>query len=143
MTRASKTTAIILLTTCVMWLAPGFAWSQQPPPPEEADQLSDPEVNVILEGRQRSRFRMAMPEIQDEGALGPQVRSAAELLEQTLRTDLDRSGVFDVQGPMQLSVLSLTGSDDRDFELYRSLRNELLLKIYDRVGSRARRSAHG
>ena len=128
MTLASKTTATILLTFCALWSLPGGAWSQQGPPPEEQEQLSDPEVSVVLEGRQRSRFRLAMPALQAEGGLGPQVRSAAEQLEETLRTDLDRSGVFDVQGPMQLSVLTLTGSDDRDFELYRSLRNELLLR---------------
>ena len=128
MTRASKTTATILLTFCVLGSLPGATWSQQGPPPEEQEQLSDPEVSVVLEGRQRSRFRLAMPALQAEGGLGPQVRSAAEQLEETLRTDLDRSGVFDVQGPMQLSVLTLTGSDDRDFELYRSLRNELLLR---------------
>ncbi len=36
------------------------------------------------------------------GTLGPQVRDAADQLEQALRTDLDQSGVFDVQGPTQL-----------------------------------------
>ncbi len=127
MTRALNTTALFSLTTVVLWLVPGAALCQQSTPPTD-EQLSDPEVSVVLEGRQRSRFRLAMPAIQREGTLGPQVREAADLLEQTLRTDLDQSGVFDVQGPTQLSVLTLTGSDERDFELYRSLRNELLLR---------------
>ena len=125
MIRASNTTALLYLVLSALWLGPTVAWSQQVPPTE--DQLSDPEVNVVLEGRQRSRFRLAMPAVQREGAPGPQIREAADQLEQTLRTDLDQSGIFDVRGPDQLSVLNLTGNDERDFELYRSLRNELLL----------------
>jgi TolB protein len=126
MTRASKTTVLFALTFLAFWLVPGIGRSQQSIPADE--QLSDPEVNVVLEGRQRSRFRMAMPALGRDGALGPQVRSAAEVLEETLRADLDQSGVFDVQGPTQLSALTLTGVEARDFELYRSLRNELLLR---------------
>ena len=122
----TSTTILYLLTLCLLGAVPGSAFSQQPPTGD--DQLSDPEVSVVLEGRQRSRFRLAMPAVEREGALGPQVREAADLLEETLRTDLDQSGVFDVQGPVQLSVLTLTGADERDFELYRSLRNELLLR---------------
>jgi len=52
---------------------------------------------------------------------------AARALDTTLRSDLDNSGVFLVQGPAELSVLSLTGDPQRDFEMYRSLSNELLL----------------
>lgn len=123
---SSPTTALHLLVLLIVGSVSASALPQQPPTTD--DELTDPEVNVVLEGRQRSRFRMAMPAVQREGALGPQVREAADLLEQALRTDLDQSGVFDVQGPVQLSVLALTGVDERDFELYRSLRNELLLR---------------
>jgi TolB protein len=123
---SSNTTTLYLLVLLAIGSVSGSAFSQQPPTSD--DQLTDPEVSVVLEGRQRSRFRMAMPAVERQGALGPQVRDAADLLEQTLRRDLDQSGIFDVQGPMQLSVLSLTGVDERDFELYRSLRNELLLR---------------
>jgi hypothetical protein len=113
---SSNTTTLYLLVLLAIGSVSGSAFSQQPPTSD--DQLTDPEVSVVLEGRQRSRFRMAMPAVERQGALGPQVRDAADLLEQTLRRDLDQSGIFDVQGPMQLSVLSLTGVDERDFELY-------------------------
>ena len=38
-----------------------------------------------------------------------ELAEAARLLESTLRNDLDSSGVFLVQGPAELSVLTLTG----------------------------------
>ncbi len=63
MTRALNTIALSLLTTAVLWLVPGAALAQQSTPPTD-EQLSDPEVSVVLEGRQRSRFRMAMPALQ-------------------------------------------------------------------------------
>ena len=52
---------------------------------------------------------------------------AAQVLDRTLRSDLQQSGIFEVQGPDELASLALTGDQQRDFELYRSLRNELLL----------------
>jgi len=94
--------------------------------PEGSDQ-GDPEVNVELHGRQRSRFRMAMPAMESVEFLPANLAQAAKTLDSTLRTDLDNSGVFLVQGPAELSVLNLTGDPQRDFEMYRSLRNELLL----------------
>ena len=88
---------------------------------------TDPEVNVELHGRQRSRFRMAMPAMDGVDLLTSELAEAARTLDKTLRTDLDNSGVFLVQGPAELAVLTLTGDPQRDFEMYRSLRNELLL----------------
>ena len=85
MTRASRINTVLLLALIGLGLVPASLHSQQATPPDE--QLSDPEVNVVLEGRQRSRFRMAMPAVDSEGPLGPQVRSAAEALEDTLRAD--------------------------------------------------------
>lgn len=87
----------------------------------------DPEVTVELHGRQRSRFRLAMPAMEGAQLLSSEMNSAARELDETLRRDLDNSGVFLVQGPVELSVLSLTGDTQRDLELYRSLQNELLL----------------
>lgn len=94
--------------------------------PRSSEQL-EPEVTVELHGRQRSRFRMAMPGMEGIQQLTPELSVAARELEATLRKDLDNSGVFLVQGPSELSIIALTGDPDRDFELYRSLQNELLL----------------
>lgn len=121
---ASHRTAILLLLSSLGLAGSGSAFGQQPP--TSVDQ-TDPEVTVELSGRQRSRFRLAMPATQGIPLLGPSMAEAARSLEQTLRADLDLSGVFDVQGPAELAVLALTGDPQRDSELYRSLRNELLL----------------
>ena len=50
-------------------------------------------------------------------------------LDQTLRQDLEWSRVFEILGPEELAVLTLTGDRQRDFEQYRSLSGELLLKL--------------
>ena len=68
-----------------------------------------------------------MPSTNQTGGLAGEMAQAASTMERTLRADLERSGIFDVQGPEQLEVLQLTGDSARDFELYKSLRNELLL----------------
>lgn len=114
----------ILLPLLLGLTGAGFAFGQDPPLSSEA---MDPEVTVELHGRQRSRFRMAMPAMEGTQLLTPELSTAARDLDTTLRKDLDLSGVFLVQGPAELSVLALTGDIDRDLELYRSLQNELLL----------------
>ena len=114
--------AIVYSTTMLFGCLSSAAQEARP----EGD-LSDPDVTVVLEGRQRSRFRLAMPSTNQTGGLAGEMAQAASTLERTLRADLERSGIFDVQGPEQLEVLQLTGDSARDFELYKSLRNELLL----------------
>ncbi len=105
-------------------LAPAAARGQAPP---ETPQPGDPEVTVELSGRARSRFRIAVPSPTGLDRLSGDLAAAARELDATLRADLEASGVFELQGPAELAVLALTGDPERDFELYRSLRNELLL----------------
>ncbi len=102
----------------------GLAMSQEAPP---QDGLTDPDVTVVLEGRQRSRFRLAFPSTTQVGGLSSEMSTAAGTLERTLRSDLEQCGIFEVQGPEVLSVLTLTGDQGRDFEQFKSLRNELVL----------------
>jgi TolB protein len=113
---------ILLISTGLLGLG---VLSAQESPPEAG--LSDPDVTVVLKGRQRSRFRLAMPSTTRVGALSGEMSQASGTLESTLRFDLENSGIFEVQGPEQLSVLSLSGDQRRDFDQYRSLRNELVL----------------
>jgi len=54
--------------------------------------------------------------------------AAGRELEQTLRRDLEASGIFVIQGPTELSVLQLTGVLDRDIDQYRSVGNEIVLE---------------
>ncbi len=114
----------LVLIISAGFLGAGFLSAQETPP--EAG-LSDPDVTVVLEGRQRSRFRLAMPSTTQVGALSGEMSQASGTLESTLRFDLENSGIFEIQGPEQLSVLSLSGDQRRDFDQYRSLRNELVL----------------
>jgi len=118
----SQRAFLLALLTCLA--GPQTSFGQELP---AASDQGDPEVTVELHGRQRSRFRLAMPPMEGANLLSPDLARAARDLEQTLRSDLDASGVFLVQGPAELSVLTLTGDPQRDFEMYRSLRNELLL----------------
>lgn len=115
---------LVLLGLLTGLAAPAAISAQDVPDPSG---LSDPEVTLTLEGRMRSRMRLAMPAMDGIDSLSPDLAQAARELEQTLRSDLEASGVFLVQGPVELSVLTLMGDPQRDFEMYRSLRNELLL----------------
>ena len=87
-----------------------------------------PEITLVIEGSGRPRWRLAMPDLDGVLALNPDAQRAASELDQTLRSNLANSGVFDIQGPVELAVLQLTGDDFRDRELYRSLGNELILR---------------
>lgn len=114
----------LLLVLLTGLIGPPATFGQDLP---ETTGPGDPEVNVELYEGQRPRFRLAMPAMEGVSRLSPDLAAAARDLEQTLRSDLDASGVFLVQGSAELSVLTLTGDPQRDFEMYRSLRNELLL----------------
>ncbi|MDH3744496.1 MAG: hypothetical protein OES47_05270 [Acidobacteriota bacterium] len=95
--------------------------------PQDQDEPAQ-DITVVLEqGQQRARFRIAVPD-PDTSAAAPRTSVASLDLTTVLRQDLEASGVFSVQGPEQLSVLSLTGDRLRDAPLYQSLGNELLLE---------------
>jgi TolB protein len=85
------------------------------------------EIRVELTGQTRARQRLAVPDPAGLQALSPAGRKAATDLINVLRQDLAASGVFVVQGPLELSVLELTGDPLTDYVLYQSLGNELLL----------------
>ncbi|MEM7050648.1 MAG: hypothetical protein AAF604_13365 [Acidobacteriota bacterium] len=113
-----------LLIGILAALIPLAAAAQDPPPglPEDGQ-----DVTLILEGNQRGLYRLAFPEVEGRAQLTASTRRAADVLETTLRNDLALSRVVEVQGPTELAVIALTGERGRDFELYRSLGNELVL----------------
>ncbi len=102
------------------------AAAQPPEPPPVAGR--QPDITVIVDKSLRPRLRLAMPAQGGFQRLEPAAATAAAELDETLRQDLVASGVFDLQGPAELSILAMTGDRARDFELYRSLGNELLLE---------------
>jgi TolB protein len=86
------------------------------------------EIEVVLTPGARPQLRLAYPADGGAARLSGEAREAARVFEETLRADLESSGIFIVQGPQVLSVLSLTGDATTDAELYRSLGNEHLLE---------------
>ncbi len=90
---------------------------------------SGEDASVILGENVASLLRLAVPAAElDPGLLG-EYRNAAVDLDQTLLDDLEMSGVFEVQGPVEMSVLSLTGDKENDFAQYRSLGNQIVVLV--------------
>ncbi|MEE8525234.1 MAG: hypothetical protein V3T72_14960 [Thermoanaerobaculia bacterium] len=85
---------------------------------------SDAQTLVLERGP--SQVRLAFPVAEIEGLTGDDLEAAREI-EQTLRDDLEQDFLFNVQGQTELSVLTLSGVRDQDFEQYRSLGNEVVL----------------
>ena len=106
--------------------APVAAQETEPSPSPEDD------VTLVISEGQAAQIRLAFPAATTRGTLPADAREAADRLEEALREDLRRTGIFTIQGPDALSVLELTGDQPRDFELYRSLGNQavLLAEIY-------------
>lgn len=107
------------------------ALAQEPPEepaPTGEEQAPPPgEVTLVLEEGQRPLLRLAFPELDRADGLSADAREAADVLEETLRSDLEAARIFEIQGPWAFTVLELTGERERDMELYRSLGNEVLL----------------
>lgn len=112
----------LLAALAVLAAAPVVA---QPPAPASPQ----PDIEVVLEGGQRPPLRLAAPAPRGIETLSAAAAAAANEIDTTLRYDLEISGAFQLQGPLELAVLRLTGNQEEDFELYRSLANEVLLEV--------------
>jgi TolB protein len=104
--------------------------------PEASPTGTGSEVTVELRPGQQAQLKLAMPAFKVRGVLSPAARNAATLLEQTVRQDLDRTGIFVIQGPTELAAAKLTGDQAHDFEQYRALGNEVVLlgELYEESG---------
>jgi TolB protein len=94
---------------------------------DEAEQ-SQTDWTIILEGNARPQLRLAMPPFRGLGSLPSSRLEAAGELFDTLRSDLEASGIFVIQGPDALAALDLTGDTEHDIDQYRSLGNEIALE---------------
>jgi len=95
-----------------------------PPPPAPVEQG----ITVVLDrGNQMPVVTLAFPAAPGLSSLPGTAANAARELEATLRRDLERSGIFDILGPDQLAVLTLSGDLERDADQYRSLGASMLL----------------
>ena len=122
----------LALAALFLLVAPSRA--QQPPPaaPPESElppPPAGPGITVVLDkGNQVQVIGLAVPAIGGLSALPGTAANAARELEQTLRRDLERSGVFEIIGPEELAVLTLTGNLEKDADHYRSLGAAMLLQ---------------
>ncbi|MFQ5349833.1 MAG: Tol-Pal system beta propeller repeat protein TolB [Thermoanaerobaculia bacterium] len=90
---------------------------------------SRPDIVVTLSGAQRPLVRLAIPAASFRGVVNGEGAAAGREIESTIRADLDSSRIFVIQGVAELAVLQLSGDDDRDRELFRSLGNEVVLEM--------------
>jgi TolB protein len=124
-------------------LAATLSGAQAPPAPPPAPAPSPstapgpgPEVTLELRPGQQSQLKLAAPAFKVRGRLSPAAQQAAAQLEQSVRTDLEHTGIFIIQGPAELAAAQLTGDQAHDFEQYRALGNEVLLlgELYEEGG---------
>lgn len=123
-------------------LAFGLAWTagaghaQAPPPPPTptatpaagtSGSAGPDSVTLVLQAGDRPLLRLAFPTFSGGTGFDSAAAGAAHELEATLRDDLAAAGIFSIQGPADLAVLTLSGDPERDFEQYRSLGNEVVL----------------
>lgn len=95
---------------------------------QEEEPIQEGETATIEIGAgARAQIRLAFPKANLDSSLASADHGPAAEVEQTLRDDLEYSGIFNIQGPTELAVLTLTGERDHDFEQYRSLGNEVVL----------------
>ncbi len=112
--------ALVSLT----WLSSSAAQEQPPPEPSGGEREEVP--TLVLDGTARAQVRLAFPQAEYNDSVSGDYLHGAREIEQTLRDDLEDTGIFNIQGPTELSVLMLTGSREHDFEQYRSLGNEVV-----------------
>jgi TolB protein len=97
--------------------------SAAPPPPAGQG------ITVVLDkGNQVAVIGLAVPAARGLAGLEGASAAAGGELDRTLRRDLERSGVFQLIGPDQLGVLTLTGDLEHDADQYRSLGAAMLLE---------------
>jgi TolB protein len=124
-----KKALLIALVVLVAALGPSAPTAAEPQAQPEEQQTPGREITVELPTEyQRARLRLAAPDPEGTELLSPENQTAAQELARVLRDDLAVSGVFEVQGPEQLAILELTGDQFLDFQMYRSLANEVLVE---------------
>jgi len=121
----SRASALALLTVGLL-LATSSEAQDGAASPLPSSTSSDSPL-LVIDGTGRAQVRLAFPKADADNTLTGDFQQAAREIEQTLRDDLAFTGLFNLQGPIELAVLSLNGDRQHDFEQYRSLGNEVVL----------------
>ncbi len=132
-----------LLSSLFLALAStGMAAAQAPPatgqaakpPAGVAPPAAQPGITVVLDkSNQVPVVTLAFPAPPGLSSLPGTAMNAGRELDQTLRKDLQRTGIFDILGPDQISVLTLSGDLEKDADQYRSLGASMLLQTVVKV----------
>ena len=116
-------------------LTVGIAAAQEPAATPSAPAAAPGEaqpgrdITVVLpEANQLPVIQLAFPAVPNLSSLPGPAANAGRELDRTLRSDLDRSGIFEILGPDDLAVLTLSGDLERDADQYRSLGAAMLLQ---------------
>jgi TolB protein len=125
--RPLATALSLLALPAALTLAAAQQSPPAPPPAPPAAAQPPSDITLVLQGNQRPLLRLAFPAL-DTSAVAGGAAGAARDLEATLRADLLDSRIFQIQGPAELAVLTLTGEVGKDNLLYQSLGNEVLLQ---------------
>ncbi len=92
------------------------------------DAASGTTITIVMpDGSTRAQIVLAVPALGNLAALQGTAGNAARTVDQTLRNDLEKSGIFRLQEADELAVLTLTGDLAHDADQYRSLGAEMLL----------------
>jgi TolB protein len=118
---------LLALLLCSLLIAPPASTQEPAQPPAQPSGESGTDLDLILRPGVRTRIRLALPAMTQQPGMTAAAKEAASVLQKTLLGDLEYSGVFDVQDQEILSVLELTGDREKDFPMYRSLGNEMIL----------------
>ncbi len=100
-----------------------------PGPATAAQGGSGTTITIVMpDGSTRAQIVLAVPPLANLAALQGTAASAATTVDQTLRRDLEKSGIFRLQEAEDLAVLTLSGDLAHDADQYRSLGAEMLLQ---------------
>lgn len=129
---AQRTLSLTLLTALALFcvaISPVTAQEGQSEAPPATAGAQNDAVKIVVSDGGRSQVRLAFPQADIDPGLSGVFLDAAREVEQTLRDDLQSDVLFNVQGPTELSVLTLTGQREHDFEQYQSLGNDVVLLV--------------
>jgi TolB protein len=97
-----------------------------PPQAIGQEQPLPPKVVIEMKRGQRPKMKLAIPAFH-AGNLAGDLAAAGRELEETIRTDLDLSGYFEIQGAGAFKTVPLSGDVDRDLPVYHSQGSEVVL----------------
>ncbi|MEM1248698.1 MAG: Tol-Pal system beta propeller repeat protein TolB [Acidobacteriota bacterium] len=115
-----------LAALCICISFPALAQETEAPATETPPGAEgDVEIDINREGV--AKQRLALPAATRPAGLNAEALTASREIEDTLRNDLELTGIFVIQDAEDLRTLRLTGEREADFAQYQSVGNQLIL----------------